>query len=262
MSDGTPSRSPWVAQVASDGVARVLDTDAAVDVAIVGGGIAGAATAFFTFRDTDHSVLLIERDRMGHGATGHNAGQLTTYFERPLLDLVDEYGFELAIEAQRAIDETWTLLDEIVAATGTTMRIDRFVGHLAMYTLNHVCVHLAHSALRARGGLRVPECWVSEDSPFLDEIPAEFADLYTVVPPAQIRTWLGTGDDRYSAALADYKGCANGALLVHEIIAYLRDHYPDRFRAVDHTAVDRVVLDDERRSHHRPVRDTSMPDGS
>jgi len=32
-------------------------------------------------------VLLLERDRVARGATGHNAGQLTTYLERPLFDV-------------------------------------------------------------------------------------------------------------------------------------------------------------------------------
>ena len=62
------------------------------DVVIVGAGIAGVATAFFTLRDTARRVLLVERDRVGRGATGRNAGQLTTYFERPLCDIADEFG--------------------------------------------------------------------------------------------------------------------------------------------------------------------------
>ena len=62
------------------------------DVAIIGAGIAGVATAFFVLRSTSSSVLLIERDRVARGATGRNAGQLTTYFERPLYDIADEFG--------------------------------------------------------------------------------------------------------------------------------------------------------------------------
>jgi glycine/D-amino acid oxidase-like deaminating enzyme len=63
---------------------------------IVGAGIAGLAVAFFTLRDTDQSVLLVERDRVGRGATGRIAGQLSTYFERPLCAIADEFGIRLA----------------------------------------------------------------------------------------------------------------------------------------------------------------------
>ena len=48
-----------------------------------GGWDRRGATAFFVLRETPHSVLLIERNRVARGATGRNAGQMTTYFERP-----------------------------------------------------------------------------------------------------------------------------------------------------------------------------------
>src|ERR1700693_3322389 len=95
-----PDRSPWIAQLAPDGPPRPLDGAASTDVAIVGAGIAGVATAFFTLRATAERVLLIERARVARGAPGGNAGQLTTYFERPLFDIADEFGAEMAIEGQ------------------------------------------------------------------------------------------------------------------------------------------------------------------
>ena len=71
---------------------------------VVGAGIAGVATAFFVLRETGRSVLLVERDRVARGATGRNAGQLTTYFERPLSDIANEFGVERAVAAQRGIE--------------------------------------------------------------------------------------------------------------------------------------------------------------
>ena len=87
-----PSRSPWIAQMAPDGPPRPLSEDATADVVIIGAGIAGVATAFFTLRSTTKRVVLLERDRVARGATGRNAGQLTTYFERPLFDIAAEFG--------------------------------------------------------------------------------------------------------------------------------------------------------------------------
>ncbi len=173
-----PSRSPWVAQLAPDGPPRPLEADAATDVVIVGAGIAGVATAFFTLRSTPHRVMLIERDRVARGATGHNAGQLTTYFERPLYDIADAFGWEQAIDAQRAFDAAHELLDLMTAESGATVRVERFTGHMGMFTLNHLQVHLRNNLLRQQGGLRLETCVVSEEAEFLEQIPAEYASLY------------------------------------------------------------------------------------
>src|SRR5205823_1949778 len=106
-----PNRSPWLAQLGPDEPPRPLRSDRTVDVVVVGAGIAGIATAFFVLRSTGSSVMLVERDRVARGATGHNAGQLTTYFERPLSDIADEFGWRLAADAHRHIDEVRELLE-------------------------------------------------------------------------------------------------------------------------------------------------------
>ena len=46
-----PNRSPWIEQLDHGRAPRPLDADADADVAVVGGGIAGVATAFFLLRD-------------------------------------------------------------------------------------------------------------------------------------------------------------------------------------------------------------------
>src|SRR5262249_20169471 len=237
-----PVRSPWIAQLAPLGDPRPLSEDVASDVAIVGAGIAGIATTFFTLRPTDLPPLLLQRDRVAHGATGRNAGQLTTYFERPLYDIAAQFGDALAIEAQRAFDDAPDLLELLVAESGATVRIERFTGHMGLFTLNHVLVHLRNNRLRRDGGLRTEPCVVSEDAPFRDEIPTEFRDLYGVVPQARIRELLETDDDRYRAVFSDRKGCANSALLCQQVLDHLERQYPDRLRFADHTEVERVVV--------------------
>jgi glycine/D-amino acid oxidase-like deaminating enzyme len=213
---------------------------------VVGAGIAGVATAFFILRSTAESVILVERDEVACGATGRNAGQLTTYFERPLSDIAEEFGAESAVEAQRAVDSAHDLLDLMVAETGASVRIERFQGHMGMFNLNHVLVHLRNNLIRRQGGWRVEECVVAEDADYLPAIPAEFSGLYRVVPRAQVRKLLEIGDDQYSAVLSDVKGCANSGLLTQQVLEYLRDHYRDRFQFVDHTAVTTVTVGEDR----------------
>jgi glycine/D-amino acid oxidase-like deaminating enzyme len=114
---------------------------------------------------------------------------------------------------------------------------------MGMFTLNHLQVHLRNNLVRLRGGMRTEACVVSDEAEFLDKIPEVFAPLYEVVPQARIRELLETDDDTYRAVLSDRKGCANGAALVQQVLSYLEQTYPDRFRFVDHTLVDRVVVD-------------------
>jgi glycine/D-amino acid oxidase-like deaminating enzyme len=74
------NNSPWIQQLKrTRHVARIKENTVA-DVAIIGGGIAGISTAYFTLKHTDKKVLLVEAGKIAHGATGHNAGQIVSYF--------------------------------------------------------------------------------------------------------------------------------------------------------------------------------------
>lgn len=240
---GVPTNhSPWLDALDSTRAPCPLDGDATTDVAIVGGGIAGVATAFFALRETPSRVLLIERDRLARGASGHNAGQIVTYFERPLYELVDSFGFELAIAAQREIDGAWALLDEMLGACEATASVQRFLGHMGMFSLNHLSVHLRNNLMRLRGGLETERCVISEEAEFLPELLPEYRGLYTVVPQSHVQELLETTDPRYRAVLSHWKGCGNSALLCERAVDHLRAAHPDRFRFVDHTPVTRIVL--------------------
>jgi glycine/D-amino acid oxidase-like deaminating enzyme len=237
-----PARSPWLPQLADDGPPRPLEADTTADVAVVGAGIAGVATAFFILRDTPNDVLLLERDRVARGATGRNAGQLTTYFERPLGAIAEQFGAERAAEAQRGFDGAHDLLDLMVAETGATVRVERFAGHMGMFNLHHLQVHLASNVIRRANGWRTEACVVSEAAEFRDRIPVEFDGLYDVVPQARVRDLLEIDDDRYCAVLSDPKGCANSGLLAQQALGYLQRRHADRFTFADHTEVTSIAV--------------------
>jgi glycine/D-amino acid oxidase-like deaminating enzyme len=241
--------------VTCDVPSQPLDTDDAADVVVVGAGIAGVATTFFILRNTNKSVFLVERDRVACGATGTNAGQLTTYFERPLASIADEFGARQAVDAQREFDRAHGLLDLIVEEAGASVRIERFTGRLGMFNLNHLQVHLSSNQIRRQNGWRMGECVIAEDADFLREIPAEFEGLYEVVARARVQELLEIDDDRYCAVLSDLAGCANSCLLSVQVLDFLLGRYPDRLRFVDHTPVTTVTLAEGRAyvragSHH------------
>ncbi len=245
-----PNRSPWIDQLAVDGPPRPLGFDTTADVAVVGAGIAGIATAFFALRASTKSVLLVERDRVARGATGRNAGALATYFERPLSDIADEFGRELAGDAQRGFDDAHDLLDTMVDEAGVRLRVERFTGHMGMFNGHHLEVHLRSMLVRRQAGLRPHTCVVSEEAEFLDELPAAFTGLYSVVPQARVRELLEVDDDRYRAVLSAREGCANSAVLCQQVLEYLERRYADRFVYADCTNVERVVVGANRVTLH------------
>jgi glycine/D-amino acid oxidase-like deaminating enzyme/nitrite reductase/ring-hydroxylating ferredoxin subunit len=78
------SGSLWLDGLASSPAPR-LDHDVEADVCVVGGGIVGVTTAYELQR-AGRSVVLLERDRVGAGVTGHSTAKLsslqgTTYTE-------------------------------------------------------------------------------------------------------------------------------------------------------------------------------------
>ena len=245
-----PNRSPWIAQLVAVGPPQPLDSDGPADVVVVGAGIAGIATAFFVLRAGAGSVLLVERDRIARGASGRNAGQLTTYFERPLCDVADEHGWEPAAEAQRGIDEAHDLLDTMVDEAAAGLRVERFTGHMGMFNRHHLEVHLRCLRIREQAGLRAQACVVSEEAEFLSQLPAELAGLYSVVSQARVRELLEIDDDRYRAVLSARAGCANSGLLCQQVLRHLQRTYPSRFLYADCTDVERVVVGPDRATVH------------
>lgn len=186
--------------------------------------------------------MILEADRVANGATGHNAGQLATYFERPLSALVDTFGFSKALAAQREVDGAWALLDEICAEVELGNTVRRFVGHMGMWSEDHLAVHLRSNRLRQRAGLALERCIISERAN-LSSLEREHGDLFEVVPHARVQELLETRDERYRAVLSFPKGTLNPVLLCEQTLIALHERYGERLRVFEGARVDRVELD-------------------
>jgi len=237
-----PNHPPWREERAPAREPSVLAAHLETGVAIVGGGIAGVATAYFTLRGTRESVVLLEAGRVACGASGHNAGQLVSYFEKPLGALADAFGEAPALAAQREIDAAWALLDAMLADAAPELPVQRFLGHMGMWSEHHLAVHLRSNRLRQRGGLALERCVVSERAE-LGALAREYGDLFEVVPHAQVEDLLETRDPRYRAVLSFTKGTANAVLLCERIVAYLQRRYGARFQLFEGARVGRIELD-------------------
>ena len=241
-----PNHSPWIKQLNRTRPVVPLDKNVSSDVAIVGGGIAGVTTAFFTLRNTDKKVILIEANKIAHGATGHNAGQIASYFETPLSDLVEKFGIQLAIDGQRSIESAWILLDEIVAEAKLQTPLYRFTGHAGLSRFDQVVLHLKNNRYRTDHGLHPESIVITEHWDRLADIPKEFKYLYSLVPQKDLLQLLETANTDYVACLSYQKGCMNSALFSEELIGYLIATYTDRLSFYEGSPVSAVRLKDSK----------------
>ena len=240
------NNSPWIYQLNKERVRVSLEQDIKIDTAIVGAGIAGISTAFFLLKHTQAKVAILEGDKLAHGATGHNAGQIAGYFERPFKDIVAEFGLEIACQGQKDLDSGWEFLDEMYTEAGLDIPLARLTSYAGLSTKEQILLHLENNYLRRLGGLRSRIVEVLEDLSFLNEIPEKYHKLFTLVPREEISLKLETFDPQYVAVLSSQKGVMNSALFCQEVASYLLERYPDRFSLYEHTRISKVVLKEDK----------------
>ena len=100
-----------------DGVQRSyprLDGDAQADVAIVGGGIAGIATAYFLAKSGARAIVLEARG-VAEAASGRNAGFLLAGVAENLVAASRRYGAENALRIWKLTRHTQELVRTLVA---------------------------------------------------------------------------------------------------------------------------------------------------
>src|SRR3989344_88701 len=239
------NNSPWLHQLKATRPIDIINENVKADIIIVGAGISGVMTAYFTLKYTNKSVIILEGNKVAHGATGHNAGQIVADFERELSDLVSEYGLEKAAAAERDVRGAWLLLEEIFEEANLETPFSTFVGYNGFREHDHIIEELKDNAIRSEAGLQTYPVYIANDFEGVKNIPSEFKNLYELVPRADILSLLETKDHSYAAAVALRKGCVNSALLCEELIGYLLAKYKGRFALFEHTSVENLELEKE-----------------
>ena len=136
------NHSPWIHQLKVTRDIESIPSNIQTDIVIVGGGIAGISTAYFILKNTNRSVVLLEAGRVAHGATGHNAGQIVSYFEKQIVRIAQEFGVQMAIDAQKDIDSTWNLLQDIVSHLKLETPLYEFDGYAGIADFEEIQIHL------------------------------------------------------------------------------------------------------------------------
>ena len=102
-------RSYYAATANAFAPAPKLEGEARADVVVIGGGYTGLHTALNAI-ERGYSVILLEADRIGWGASGRSGGQAIVGYSCPQSTLVAAVGredarrmFDISVEAQELI---------------------------------------------------------------------------------------------------------------------------------------------------------------
>jgi len=215
------------------------------EVAIVGGGISGVATLYYILTMTDKNVVLLEKNRVASGATGHNAGLAVVHIEKPASELVELLGKEATQTFFNELNEAWDDLHAIHEEIGLQDNLlsfpsvangfnslDQFLDLMKDFLIRSEYIQIQWRFLVAEG-LR-------------EEIPEEFAAAVELVPQEDILDLLHSNDSSYIAAAqprSPFKGKRmNSAKFCYKVLDYLKGRYPHRLFVYEQCDISRVDL--------------------
>jgi glycine/D-amino acid oxidase-like deaminating enzyme/nitrite reductase/ring-hydroxylating ferredoxin subunit len=93
MKTTTERQSLWLAE--AGGTYPALDGEVTADVAVVGGGITGLTTALL-LKQAGLRVVVVEADRVGHGASGNNTAKVSALQATVYSELTARHGVSVA----------------------------------------------------------------------------------------------------------------------------------------------------------------------
>jgi glycine/D-amino acid oxidase-like deaminating enzyme len=236
------AQSPWLAQLNLNRQIVPHAGKTRTDITIVGAGISGVVTAYYILTRTKHNVILVEADRVAHGATGHNAGFLATDFERSFSDIVKEYGIGLAGQGLHDVESAWGLLETIVNDCNLTTPLHLMTRYEGYTTYEQVLHALEYRRLRATAGLASEPLLIAAETTFIDQLPHGYEAAYNLVPQAEILELLEIADTHYIAASPGRGGVMNSALFVEELLNYIRQAFPGRLQVFEQSPIRRLIF--------------------
>ncbi len=207
-----------------------------VDVVIVGGGIAGVATAFEILENSDMSVMIIEVDRIAHGASGNGSGQVTPSFEQGFQTLSERFGPDMTRSAFRQIATAKKRFGELVKAAGAADKVHRVSAYIGFSSID---MAEAIGKASSDGASFVPpsmKMYVAAGSGWNCQLKDQGVEV-SRVPPVYIRKLLGITDETYRAAAVIRTSIANIPLICEGLVHRMIDSYPHRFSIHEGTKV-------------------------
>jgi glycine/D-amino acid oxidase-like deaminating enzyme len=237
------NHSPWIEQLKRTRITEPLEENLSTDIVIIGGGIAGVSTAYFLLTETDKNIILLEANKIAHGATGHNAGQVSSDFEIPFKELIKRYGETKAVHAQKAIDiDARRLLKKIMRKANISIPYVDLLGYFGVITFDQVCADLEEIYLKSRLGISIHPMYLCDDWELLSDVPKKFLGLYVVVSRKKLNKILKSNDSSYVGVSTFLSGTLNSALFTEELLHYLVSVYKKRITVKEDSRVTKIEL--------------------
>jgi glycine/D-amino acid oxidase-like deaminating enzyme len=200
---------PWTEDLLDRPAHPAVAEDLQCDVVVVGGGIAGVASAWFAAA-AGRSVVLLEARRVGGGVTGHTTAKVTALQGTTYRTLSRRHGGHVA--RQYALAQQAGL--EAMCALVADERIDCELERLPAYTFatrdQRLSVLEAEARAATSAGLPV-ELVREVDAPFEVAGAVRLADQAQVNPGLLIRGWLAAAVQRGVTVHEDTRVTARGS---------------------------------------------------
>jgi len=233
------NHSPWIDQLDDTIDYPAISTDEKADIVIIWAGISGISTAFQILTHTELTVSVIEAKKVARGATGHNAGQVVLYFEKPFQEIVREYGFPRAIDGQKALFRGFEILEEMMDKIGILEHLEMSEWFMGVRSMHQLSLHLENKYLRDTWGAQFDAIFVDREWECRGDIPVRFLDLITFVDASYIGEKLET-NQYFPVLLTSRKACTNSAFFCQKCVEYLLAHFPRRFALYEHSPVTEI----------------------
>ncbi|MGH7691513.1 MAG: NAD(P)/FAD-dependent oxidoreductase [Candidatus Dormibacteria bacterium] len=123
-----PRQAPgfWMEDAGEAPAHPVLESSLAVDVAVVGGGFTGLWTAYeLLLREPSLRVAILERDRVGFGASGRNGSWCVPELNVGPRRLAEKFGKGRALDLYRAMCETTEAIGRTCEQEGIDARFQQ-----------------------------------------------------------------------------------------------------------------------------------------
>jgi glycine/D-amino acid oxidase-like deaminating enzyme len=222
------NNSPWLTQLDPTRETQPLQEDTSTHVCVIGAGIAGIATLYYILTKTDKKVVILERRRIGQGATGHNAGQAVAEFEKPFSEFISTYGVEQSVDAFTSVFGAWDLITQIFEYTKIDMPFHQVVGYNSYSELEQFLVDIETEYLKKTFGLPFYGAVISSESDWFHKLPEKYKPLCETVSQEDLSRELCLSVDSYHAGIRVRKGVMNSALFAEKLAQWCLSNYPDR----------------------------------
>lgn len=215
-----------------------LSGDADSDVAIVGGGISGVVTLYYLLTETTKNVILLEKEKIAGQATGNNAGLACIHIERPIQDLVEEFGLEKTRQSFLEVDQSWELMVSILDTIDAQELLQPLPSiSLAMTSVEVLLGHIEREKYNRAFGRTKWHYYVVDDL----QVPLDDTVEIHYISKSELLQKLDIVDDNFIAVAVPQDtlpiGRLNSAKFCHRILDYLTTHYPERFCVYEETPI-------------------------